>query len=358
MDRRARLDELLVFLRGGPGEQLWLRKADREAVGLAPREVELALAGCQRLEVEPLDAGPDLGRRVALGEHVAVATRQRARGSAAGAGQRAHAVVVHVAVVYRDDGVVDVVRRRDVHPELVGGYLLLQGAPGELLGGAHAVIDEPHLVQRLQDRRGLRRDLAAHGVDLGGEVPAADGTRTVVAVAVDTVAESGDRLGVLLHVGPGGRGRVGVEPGPGEQRPVDDQALRVVGRRQSVERLARGFRGHRRRDDVGERRHRLGVHVGGDVGGLARVEDLVEVGEVGVVEVGLGAGLERGGELGRDLTLAGVGDALDGDVGVRLLEGGDVLDPLLVLSRRGGRRLAVDADGHVAIARGAGGAAA
>jgi len=72
----ARLEELLVFLRGGPGEQLWLREADREAVGLAPREVELALAGGQRLEVEPLDAGPDLGRSVALREHVAVAVLQ------------------------------------------------------------------------------------------------------------------------------------------------------------------------------------------------------------------------------------------------------------------------------------------
>src|SRR6202043_767307 len=106
-------------------------------------------------------------------------------------------------------------------------------------------------------------DLAAHRVHLGGEVPAADGARTVVAVDVYAVAESGDRLGGLLHVGPRGRG-------------------------QSVEGLARGFRGHRRRDDVGQRRYRLGVHVGGDVGGLACVEDLVEVGEVGVEEVGLG----------------------------------------------------------------------
>jgi hypothetical protein len=83
-----------------------------------------------------------------------------------------------------------------------------------------------------------------------------------------------------------------------------------------------------------QRRDRLGVHVGGDVGGLARVEDLVEIGEVGIEEVGLGAGLERGGELGRDLTLAGIGDALDGDVGVGLLKGGDVLVPLLALSLR------------------------
>jgi hypothetical protein len=108
-----------------------------------------------------------------------------------------------------------VVGRGDVHAELVGGHLLLQRAPGELLRRAHAVVDEAHLVQRLQHglsligvegRGGAGRvdHLAALGEDLGGEVPASVVARAVVAVAVDAVAELGDRLGVLLDLGPGG----------------------------------------------------------------------------------------------------------------------------------------------------------
>src|SRR5580704_17005957 len=132
-------------------------------------------------------------------------------------------------------------------------------------------------------------------------VPASVVACAVVAVAVDAVAELGDRLGVLFHLGPGGRRIVRVEPGLRKQRPVDDQALGVVDRRQAVEGLARGHRRHRGGYDVAQVGDSLGVYVGRDVGGLARVEDLVPVGEVGVEDVRLVAGVEHGGERGRHL---------------------------------------------------------
>src|SRR6202034_1937463 len=123
-------------------------------VRLQPCEIEGgALAWRQVLEVDELDAGLDLRGRVALGEDVGIAAAERAGWLAAQAGQRAHADVVDVALVYRGDLVVDVIGRGDVHSELAGTELRLEGSPRKTLRGAHGAVGEPQRVQRLQDRQ-------------------------------------------------------------------------------------------------------------------------------------------------------------------------------------------------------------
>src|SRR5580658_4668357 len=358
---------------GGPGgalEHLRLVESDRYAVSLVPRQVVLALAQGQVLEVDPLDAGLDLGGGVPLRKQVVVAAGQRAGRGAADAWQRAHSVVVDVAAVDRHDHVVDVVRCGDVHAELAGRHLLLQRAPAESLRRAHGLVGKPQGVQRVEhlyaragvEARGSTRGVghrATVGVQLRGEVPATVVVGAVVAVTVDAVAELGDRHGVRLHLGPGGGRGVGVQAGLCEQLPVDNQALGVVEDRQPVERAARGDRLHRARHDVLEDRHRGRVDVLGDVGGLASVERLVQVPEVDLVDVRFGAGGQLGGERRRDVALSGV-DALDGDVGVGLLERGDVLVPLFVRNGRGRGWSTEAVNGDVACARsgGPGGGAA
>ena len=252
-------------------------------------------------------------------------------------------------MVGRHDHVVDVVRRADVHPQLALGELRLEGAPAEALGRAHRVVGEPQRVQRLQDRQAVGvvevgrgrcgggvDHRAAERVDVRGEVPAAVVVGAVVAPALDAVAELGDGGGVRLHLGPGGRRVVRVQAGLGEELPVVDQALGVVGGRQAVDRLARRHVRHRAGHDRVEVRHGRRVDVRRDVRRLACRQNLRQVGEVGVEEVGLGSGPQHRGERGGRLTRVVV-DAVDGDVRVGLLEDRDVFEPLLVLLRLLGR---------------------
>ena len=138
VDRRVLVQQGRVGGAGGALEQLRLVEADRLAVGLGPREVELSRAQGQVLEIDPLDARLDLGGGVPLGEQVGVATGQCAGRGAADAWQRAHSVVVDVTAVDRNDHVVDVVRCGDEHAQLAGRHLLLQRAPGKPLGRATA----------------------------------------------------------------------------------------------------------------------------------------------------------------------------------------------------------------------------
>ena len=168
-----------------------------------------------------------------------------------------------------------------------------------------------------------------------------------LAMAVASVSTCAQVVGGLL----------GLRPASSEELPVVDQPLGVVGGRQAVQGRARLIRLERARRDVVEIGHGRRVHVLRDVGRLAGQQHLRQVSEVGVVEVGLGPGPQHRGERRRHRVARVVVDAVDGDVGVGLLEDGHVLQPLLVLHRLLclGRRT-VDADRHLACR--AGGAAA
>ncbi|CAM5364021.1 hypothetical protein SVIOM342S_06650 [Streptomyces violaceorubidus] len=127
------------------------------------------------------------------------------------------------------------------------------------------------------------------------------------------------------------------------------QAHRVVAGGQAVELVLVLERAEHVRVDVLERRDGLVVDVGRDVLGAVVVQHLGQVGEVGVEDVGLGLGLEHRREARRLQALARGGAALDGDVGVGLVELLDVLLPLLQLGRLRLRRHAVDGERHLGL---------
>src|SRR6201999_1807459 len=189
----------------------------------------------------------------------------------------------------------------------------------------------------------------AQRVHLGGEVPAADVGRAVIAVADDAVAQCADLLGVGPDLGPGGRRVVRVQARPLEQLLVVEQAEGVVRHRYAVQVAAGAAALPVDVDQVGlEAAQALDLAgVLADVGGLAGVDDVGGVGEVRVEDVVHLAAGQLGVE--RRRVVAGVGVvALDGDAGVGLLEQRDVLHEELALGGLGLGRFTAHGDGHVA----------
>ena len=217
---------------------------------------------------------------------------------------------------------------------------------------AHGVVGPAHVVQVLQDRvalggvdRGLLAvgadDVAALGVELGGEVPTALVLRAVVGVA-DGAARRAPAifLAAARTSSQVAGGRSGSRPALLEELPAVDQAHRVVGARDAVDLAVDGVDVAQLLLDVVVALQLLDVR--GEVGGLLDVDDVPGVGEVRVEDVlHLAAG-----ELGVEGLGVLAGERVvrdDVDVRVLLLEGGDVL--LEALAGRPWRSWAAAVDG-------------
>jgi hypothetical protein len=350
--------ELLLLRVAAVGEQQRLGQAHRLVLRLGPGVVELALAGGELLEGDPLQTGLDLLGGEVLAEEVTLATAERALGGAVLAGQRGHRPLVVLALELLDDRGGGV-GGADEHADLAAGRVGQQIGPLEELTAAHAVVAVPHVLEVLEDllahrvvEVGLlvvgRQDLTALRVELGGEVPATGVAGAVLRVARDAATQRGDLLGRGAHVGPGLGRVVDVQTGLGEQGLVVEQTHRVVLGRDRVDLAVLGEDRLERRVDAVPARDVVLVRVLGDVHRLAGVQHLLEVGHVAVEDIGHRAAGEAGGEVRRVVALLADADALDRDVGVGLLERRDVVVPVLqkVLLRTVG--LAVDRDDGLA----------